>query len=554
MHHDEMTARVRTRFTPEEIRRNVELGRWRTDVVTDHLFAIAERDPDREAIVDRAARVTYGRLADMVRRVARSLTELGIGVGDRVTLQLPNWHECLIVHFALERIGAVSVPMPPIYRAKEVGFILKLTQAKCAFIAPQLRGFDFRAMYEELWAQAPALEHVVLVGDSSPSASVSASASTNERVLSFSRLLEPRDPDAPLTHTPDPNVLCEIAFTSGSTGDPKGVMHTSNTLWGPDELLGEVCRLTEKDVMFIPSTIGHQLGYSLGVRMPILNGCKVVFLDHWDPVAAVELIAREGVTYLLSTPTFLMDLVAAPNREAHTLPSLRAWVLAGAVVPTALVEEVKVKIPHLQLGFTFGMTEMGGMIANAPGGPADKGTSVGLPGKNVEVKVFGPDGQEVGVGEDGELAMRTPALFIGYYKRPDLTDGCLTDDNFFLTGDQVRRDADGYIYVTGRIKDLIKRGGENISPVEIEEIVYRHPSVADVAIVGLPDARLGERICAVVVLKSGATLTLDELVRWVAESGAAKQKYPERLELVAALPMTPVGKVHKALLRKQLSA
>jgi cyclohexanecarboxylate-CoA ligase len=541
------------RFDSGEIQRNVARGYWRTDVVTDTLFERAANTPDQLAIVDRAGTLTYAGLAEQVRAAAASLAGLGVRRGDRVTIQMPNWREGLVAHYALERIGAVAIPMPPIYRAKEVAFILQTTEAPLAIVATRSRGFDFLAMYHELWPSAPHLATIVTVAGE-PAAGEPPTAPPGRQIIPFDRLLHPAPSDAAPSFQPDPNVLMEIAFTSGSTGDPKGVMHTSNTLLAQDVALIRGTRLTGDDVMFIPSTIGHQLGYSCAVRMPVLLGVPIVFLDNWNPTEAIELMARHKVTYVLSTPTFLTDVLDSPTLARHDgLPSLRSWVLAGAVVPTALIDQAKARLPLLRLGYCFGITEMGALISNPPGGRPDKGSAAGLPDESAEIRVLGPEGEELPPGGEGELAMRTPSLLIGYYKRPDLFEAALTPDGFFLTGDQVRIDEDGYIFVTGRIKDLIKRGGENISPVEIEEILARHPAVADVAVVGLPDERLGERICAVVVPRPGTQPTLKEIADWVVSAGAAKQKCPERLELVAELPRTSVGKVHKAHLRKMLA-
>jgi cyclohexanecarboxylate-CoA ligase len=535
-------------FDPDEIERNLESAAWRKTVITDDLFRIAAATPDREAVVDARGRATYGQLAAQVRRLARACSDLGVRAGDRVSIQLPNWRECLVAHFALERIGAVAVTLPPMYRHKEMRFILGVTEARVAIVATGYHGFDFLQMYCELWPQLPALQNILTV-QGEPS-----QVPPNPRIRSWTQLIESAD-GAPPDFTPDPDTLTEIAFTSGSTGDPKGVMHTSNTLLAQDLSEIHIGRLTADDVLFVPSTIGHQLGYSMGVRIPIVLGAKVVFMDHWNPTTAAEIIAKERCSFIMSTPTFLTDLVECPAVETHEgLPSLQRWVLAGAVVPTALMEQARAKMPQLQLGFLFGMTEVGGMIGNQPGGPPQKAAAVGLPHSSAEIRIFGSEGEVVAAGRDGELAIRSPSLFIGYYQRRDLYDPCFTPDGFFMTGDQVQMDSDGYVWVTGRIKDLIKRGGVNLSPVEIEEILHRHPGVVEVAVIGLPDERLGERVCAVVVPRAGHTPTIAEFANLVISAGAAKQKCPERVEILSELPKTPVGKVHKGLLRKMFSS
>jgi cyclohexanecarboxylate-CoA ligase len=352
----------------------------------------------------------------------------------------------------------------------------------------------------------------------------------------------------------DASQVVEIAFTSGSAGDPKGVMLTANAIAADGETIASACSLTERSVFFMASPLGHQLGFSVGLRMPLSLGAKVVYLDHWNPEDAVELMAREKVTFTCSTPTLLIDVLRARNLQEHrALPALEVWLLAGAVATAALHEEARAKLPGVALAHVFSMTEVGAVIINPPGAPPDRSLATGRAPRGVELKVLGPDGETVGRGTEGELVIRTHSLFAGYYRRSDLTDASFTPDGFFRSGDSVRIDDQGYLSVTGRIKDLIKRGGESISPTELEEILIRHPKVADVAIVGIPDPRLGERVCACIVPFAGETLTLDEVVAWVSTAQVAKQKWPERLELFPALPRTSIGKVHKGELREMVA-
>jgi glutaryl-CoA dehydrogenase/cyclohexanecarboxylate-CoA ligase len=539
-------------FARDLIDRYEREGFWYPEVLAATLRRVAAESPDRELVVDPRGRLTYGRAAELVDRAARGLFSLGVRPGDCVVVQLPNWHECVVMHFALEALGAVSVPLPPIYRAKEVGYILGLTDAKVAVVTPTFRGFDYLEMLEALRPSAPCLTHVVTVGATAGAPTTLAGA----EVVPFEVLVGRCADACPVLDVhPDPNALEEIAFTSGSTGDPKGVMHTSNTLTTEHEAGIRGCGVTKDDVIFMASTIGHQLGLSVGIRTPVILGTKVVFVDQWEPERAVEIMVREGVTYTVSTPTFLVDVLRTEALVRHGgLPAVRVWMLAGAVVPEALHDEVRAKMPHLQIAHVFGMTEVGGMVIKPPDAPRSKALATGIPQRGMEVRVFDADGVEVPTGTDGELAVRSPSLFLGYFKQPELSTVCRTPDGFFLTGDQVRRDEDGWIWVTGRIKDLIKRGGENISPAEIEEVLFKHPKVADVAVVGIPDLRLGERVCAFVVVRPNETISLDEIIASMRDSGAAKQKWPERLELIAALPRTSIGKVHKAALRALLAS
>ncbi len=527
----------------DEIRGYEERGLWRKAGPLADLERHARTKPDQEAVVDSHQRLTWKELGERVSHMAGGLRALGIGPGDRVAVQLPNWAECMIIHLALEGINAVSLPLPPIYRAKEVGYILGLTEAKAMFVVPSMRNFDFVAMVEGLRPKLPALTSLVAVGGAKPD---------HAGWMSFDEVLAKgaRAP-VPLTELAksNPNVTVEIAFTSGSTGDPKGVMHTSNTLTVEDLAHAPPCGLGDHDVFFMPSTLGHQLGFSVGLRLPVLLGAKVVYCEQWDPKIAVEQIEKEGCTFTCTTPTFLMDALATGAK----IPTMRTWLLAGARVTSALHAEVKEKLPNLRVGHVFGMTEIGGMIIAAPKRSEDKILATGQAQPGFDYKVIDDDGKAVGPNVDGELVARGPSLFLGYYKHEALTAESFTEDGYFRTGDQVRLDDDGWVHVTGRVKDLIKRGGENISPAEIEEVLSRHPAIAEVAIVGAPDLRLGERVCAFVVPRPGQAPTLDELIALARDAGLAKQKWPERLEIIDTLPKTSIGKVHKNALRKRLA-
>ncbi|MGH7283551.1 MAG: AMP-binding protein, partial [Polyangiaceae bacterium] len=388
----------------------------------------------------------------------------------------------------------------------------------------------------------PALRHAVIVG---------APPSADPFWISYETLM-----DAPTSHheiEADPNAVVEIAFTSGSTGEPKGVMLTANGIRADGDTIATACGLSENDVFFMASTLGHQLGFSVGLRMPLSLGARVVYQEHWNPEEAVELIEREKVTFTCSTPTFLVDLLRARNLKEHPLSSLKVWLLAGAVAPASLHEEAREKLPGLALATVFSMTEVGAVIINPPGAAPDHALATGRAPRGVRLKVIDDGGNEVARGEEGELVIRTHSLFAGYFRRGAITRASFTDDGFFRSGDRVRIDENGYLFVTGRIKDLIKRGGESISPVEIEGILVRHPKVADVAVIGMPDERLGEKVCACVVTHSGETLTLGELLKWVEAAKVAKQKWPERLELCASLPRTSIGKVQKSELRDMVA-
>jgi cyclohexanecarboxylate-CoA ligase len=531
---------VDERPTPATALANVELGYWTRQGLAEHLARIAVTAPARELVVDRVRRLTYGEAVPLVRRAAAGLRKLGVAPKQCVLVQVANWHEAVVLHLALEAIGAVAVPLPPVFRAREVKYIAGLTDAVAAIFAHRLGEFDYAELYAELGPSLPTLRHRIVVRPVG-----AAPAGT----ISYESLLEAQAEEVEPELRSDPDAVMEIGFTSGSTGDPKGAVHTSNTLSFEHRTWSKAHGLGEDDVFFVPSTIGHQLGYSV-MRAAILCGAKMVFIDRWEPEAATAIMHAEGASFLITTPAFLFDVLKTRAlAELGGLPRMRVWVLAGQVVTSELHKEATSMFPHVRFARQFGMTEIGSMIINNMAGPADKAMATGIVQPGAELRVVDADLCEVPTGEVGELILRAPSMFFGYYKRPDLTAPWFTSDGFFRTGDEVRVDEDGWLWVTGRIKDLIKRGGESISPAEIEDILSGHPKLLEASVVGVPDPRLGERVCVCAIVRPGQEISLEEIVAWVSKAGVARQKWPEALVLLDELPRTSIGKIHKALVR-----
>jgi cyclohexanecarboxylate-CoA ligase len=353
---------------------------------------------------------------------------------------------------------------------------------------------------------------------------------------------------------PHPDAVTAIGFTSGTTGDLKGALQTSNILHAINKGFIDRYGISDADRIFVCSPVGHAVGFTHCFRMTFTAGATMVLLDRWDPAAAVDLMARERCTFTAGATPFLMDLVAQPGlAAAGGLPALRLFLCGGASVPEQLVRDARRALPHTFTSPLWGMTECGGVTTCPFDAPPEKlSTTDGLPCAGMELKVVDFEGQPVPAGRDGELWARGPMVALGYFGQPRLTAEHFLPRGWFRTGDRARLDADGYIKITGRIKDLILRGGVNISPVEIENILFAHPKVGNVAVVGMPDPRLGERVCAFVVPKAAERLTLAEAQEWMRAAGAARQKWPERIEHVDALPMTPSGKVQKFLLRREI--
>lgn len=487
----------------------------------------------RTAVVDGGHEISYAALAGEVGRVSAGLRGLGVGPGDVVSLQLPNWWEALAMHLAVLRLGAVSNPLMPILREREMRYALGTARSRVLVVPGTFRGFDHAELGLRLCDELPDLGHVVVVRGSGAGGGVA-----------FGELDGPDPAPAPGREPTDPAVLL---YTSGTEADPKGAVHCHETLAAEDASMIAHFGLTGDDVVWMPSPVAHVTGVLYGLHLATMLGGTVVYQDVWDPGRALELIAGRRCSVTVAATPFLHGLVHHPDRDAHDLSSLRVFACGGADVPPGLVRDAAAALDCLVVR-VYGSTEIPTATAGHADDPGEQraGTD-GRPVGAAELRVVGPDGVALGPGEVGELHARGPELFAGYLGRPSPLDA----DGWFATGDLGALDADGYLTVTGRSKDVILRGGENLSAKEIEDLLYAHPDVADVAVVAVPDPVLTERACAVVVAREGAQVTLESLGAFLTRQGVARQKCPERLRVVTALPRTPTGKVQKFRLRAE---
>jgi cyclohexanecarboxylate-CoA ligase len=501
-------------------------------------------------------------------------------------MQLPNGWEFAALCLACARVGAVVNPLVPIFRHRELSFILERTRARVCVVPATFRGFAHGELLAQLAREVPTLEHAFVLGAGSLLDAADAVDAVDAPCRRFEEhFLERRWEDraglqAELDRRrPHGDDLAEIQFTSGTTGEPKGVQHTWNTAWSAARAFPEILGFGPDDVAFMASTVAHQTGFLYGFGCPMLLGLKVVFQEVWDPAAFVRIVDDEAVTYTVGATPFVMDAVAA-QRDADPKPSLatfRWFGCGGAPIPPHLVAAAR-EVLDVQLVAVWGMTENGVVTCTRPDDPVEVvADSDGIAIDWMDVRIVAPDDPdgkagELAPGEIGLLQARGASQTIGYFQRPDLYEASLhrADDggaDWFDTGDLAwRRPADGGIRIAGRAKDLIIRGGENVPVVEVEAVLYTHPKVQECAVVGIPDDRLGERACAVVVAapptgdagptaEAGATpsLTLAELVAHCDAAGMARQFWPERLELVDEMPKTPSGKIQKFLLRQRLT-
>ncbi|HWP65404.1 MAG TPA: AMP-binding protein [Candidatus Limnocylindria bacterium] len=514
-------------------------GDWRGETIWQVFAATAARHAECVALVDGATRVSFAELATRAEACAGSLAALGTKAGDAVAVHLPNWWETVVALLATARLGAVAVPVPMIARERELRFILQHSGARIAFVPGVVRGHDHAAALAAVRADAPGLVHAIAVR--SPGGPG----------------LRPWD-DLPAAAPPAPfedaEAVALLMYTSGSTADPKGVLHTHETLLAEARSLGPVHEIQARDVVLMPSPLTHVSGLLHAVLIPAVHGTRAVLLERWDPAVALELIAREGVTYMVGAPTFLRDLARHPALTPEAVASFRLFSCGGADVDPALVREAA-----RHLGCTvkrvYGSTEFPTATTTGPQDPPERridsdGRAIG----SAEVRVVDGADRPVAPGVEGEILARGPELFAGYHPAA-LDADAFADGGWFRTGDLGTLDADGYLRITGRRKDIIIRKGENISAREVEEAIATHPAVAEVAVVGVPDAAAGEIVCAVVRLRAGAEApSLAALAAHLLAGGLSTRKLPERLEIVTDFPRAPSGKIVKRALRERLTA
>ena len=530
--------------------RSIANGYWQDRTINDEIDACLAQCPDKLALAavsvasGQTRRFTYRQLVTLADRIAVGLTRLGVGRNDVVAMQLPNCWQFTALYLACSRIGAVLNPLMHIFRERELRFMLAHSDAKVLIVPKVFRGFDHETMARSLQADLPGLRQVVVVDGNG----------TND----FDALLTvpawETDDDAReiLTrHRPGPDDITQLIFTSGTTGEPKGVMHSANTLMSNIVAYAQRLRLYHDDVVLMASPMAHQTGFMYGLMMPIMLRASAVLQDTWDPRIAADLIRTDGVTFTMASTPFLTDLTREVQETAAPVPTLKTFLCAGAPIPGALVEQAR-QVLGAKIVSAWGMTENGAVTLIHPHDDDHRAcTTDGCPLPGAEVRIAAPDGGTAAPGEVGRLLVRSSSNFGGYLKRPHLN--ATDEDGWFDSGDLASIDADGYIRISGRSKDVIIRGGENIPVFEIEALLYRHPAVAQVAIVAYPDARLGERACAVVVPRGGQSLGFDEMVTFLKAQQVALQYIPERLILRDALPATPTGKIQKFRLREILA-
>ncbi|MEB3030082.1 AMP-binding protein [[Mycobacterium] nativiensis] len=542
------------RYSPQEIRDYYETGLWSTETFHDLLHRNAESAPDKVFATDGTRSMTFRQLFDAAQRLAVGLHRKGWRAGDTAAVQLPNWVEFIQVLAALSRLGVTAVPIMPIYRHDEVGHVLSNAGIRAVFTPASFKKFNYLDMYRGLRQDHPQLT-IVIVRPDDPQTGTG----TDDNVFSLHELETDTDTDddsarAELGTPPGPDEPFVIVYTSGTTSRSKGCAHTFNTYCSGARQLTTAFGYTQGDVQFGPSPIAHTTGLVTSVLLPLLAGASTHLMADWDPARAVEEIQRFGCTAAVTATTFLHTLLSAYDTERHDLTTLRLWTCAGAPIPTAIVEHAHATLPDLRVLSLYGRSEnLVTTTCSIDDDPSRALTSDGKALPGAQIQVVDADGNALPPGTEGDIAYRGPSHMIEYLGNPEETNALFTADGFSRSGDLGVMTDDGFVRVTGRLKDIVIRGGMNISVREIEENLAHHPALQVSSCVAMPDERLGEKVCCYVVTKPGhAAPTVEELRNFLLGHGMAIQKTPERVIAVDALPMTATGKVLKQDLRKDI--
>jgi cyclohexanecarboxylate-CoA ligase len=515
-------------------------------LIEDDVARQARRAPDGIAAIavdaaGRDATLTWAELWERSGAAATTLLSFGVRAGDAVAYQLPNRLEFLTLTLGALRIGAICEPLMPIFRERELRFMLAESAAPVLIVPDRFRGHDHGEMAHELSVELEAIRRLVVLSDDEEGGPGSEASDPDEQAVAARR--------------PEPSAIAQLLFTSGSTGEPKGVLHRHEVLDRAADAHIAHFGLHADDVIYIPSPLAHQTGWLYGMWIAWRLGATQVIQESWDAEPAFDAIRRHGVTFTQAATPFLADLVRVADDRGRTGGArnpLRMFVATGAAIPRELARRAR-DVLGAEVGGGFGTTESCMGAGFVPGLDDERAwTSDGRALANVSLRVVDDDGRELPPGTEGNFEIGTDTLFAGYLHRPADTAAAITEDGWYRPGDLATIDVDGYLRITGRVKDVINRGGEKVPVAEIEQLLYEHPAVAEVAIVAMADERLGERACAFVVpTDPDSGLGFEAMQAYLDERRVAKPYWPERLELVSELPRTPSGKIQKFVLREQ---
>jgi acyl-CoA synthetase (AMP-forming)/AMP-acid ligase II len=526
---------------PARIARFMEEGYWVDTTSNDALEQRARETPDKLAIVDGRVRLRFGEYYRRAERLAAHFVGLGLGADDVVAIQLPNWSEFAVAVNAAMLAGVPFCQFHSDFRSREVEFILSFTEASALIVPSHFRRFDYLAMLADLRPRLPQLRNIMVVGEEVPPGYFDVRGfldAAGEPEIKPKQLRRRR---------PSANDLSRTAFTSGTTGDPKAVLHLHNTTNCAARFVNEGLRIDEDSVLLAFLPVGLNWGL-LNVLQAVFAGCTIVLQEVFDAEQALALIERERVTHFCCAPAHLVSLLSVSDLGRYDLSSLQVMTTGGASCPIEVIREVRACLPGHLLEL-YGMLECGFQShTTLADDPEEVCGLVGRPLRQMGIRVVDDDGRDCPSGTAGEILTCGPSVTVGYYNNPDANARSFSPDGWFATGDIGILDAKGYLKIVDRKKELIIRGGANIYPREIEEVLYQHPKVLEAAAVGVPDPRLGERVCACIVPRPGESLTFEEMIAFL-RGKIATYKLPEFFRLLDALPRTPTGKIQKGPLR-----
>lgn len=524
-----MPAELAEKYTREKL--------WMQKTVFDVLAEQAAKHPNRIAIKDQHGAISYGALKDRIERAAQFYRAIGIARGDVVTIQLPNRIAFAIAFIALELLGAIANKVNPDFRARELGYMLKFSGSSAYVFPKEWKDFDYAGMALGLQRENPALKRLIVVGGAV------------EGLHDFDHGVAAAAPIAAgdKVHM-DPNEVCRMCFTSGTTGDPKCALHSFNTTLYAVELLNHDMAVTEREVFLAFLPLGLNWGY-ITLLQSILAGATLVLMERFNPRTALELIQNERVSYIPTAPAGLVGMLNAPDAETFDVSSLRVVITGGASAAVETIRDYQKRMKG-HLIELYGMLEAGFQTyTRFTDDPQKVNGTIGRPVRAMELRIVDAEGNDVPPGEIGELMSRGPSIHLGYHNNAAANAQAFNSEGWFRTGDLGRVvDADGNVQITGRSKEIINRGGKKFFPREVEEILYTHPEVMHAAMIGMPDSRLGERNCLCVVPKGDTVPTTEEFVAFLRDQ-VADYKLPESVERFSELPMTGSGKIQRHVLR-----
>jgi non-ribosomal peptide synthetase component E (peptide arylation enzyme) len=535
-------------YKNEDAERYNRLRWWSGLTFGDILDRAADIHPEKEAFVDKITRLSYGEAREKTNRLAIGLMDLGIQPLDRVLVQLPNWNEFVFAYFALQKIGAITVLLIDRYRQFEINHLIDLTGATSWIVPFRYKKTDYVPIINDIRKEHPELKNVITVrGDMDQKPFSSLEGLIEEAQLTEDNL------ERLANRRPDPVQVAHMGPTGGTTGAPKIVPRTHNSIITGTEYCSKSWDQSNEDVNLIAGPIGHDLTFSKGFIGSIITLGKVVFLDSADDKEICKTIEREKVTSIIWVPTLAKRLVQYKDLDTYDLSSLKKMHSAGGASHPDLVRDVTERL-KMKFYNGYGGTEGMTTITRTADDLETICTTVGRQTCPYDTyMVIDNQGNELPPNTQGELVVKGPGVFTGYFDNPEENKEAFTGDGFFRTGDVATIDEKGYIRITGRIKEMINRGGESISATEIESLISRHPDVAAVAVIPMPDHVMGERVCAYIQPIAGAQLSFDMIISFLKEQKASVLQLPERIEFIDAMPYTGAQKMDKKSLREDIA-